>query len=153
MAEKWSLFWMLGQCTTPYLNALPSGCRRSNRLTTPKPLVVTCCCRRLECLPKHAGYGKGSLRDPPNRGLDAPNRDVGRIALVTEIVAHALGPGDVLLLAMTVARLPRRAHHPGQHAFLGMQPVLRLVEHHRVRAVDHAGIHFLAAMSGQAVHE
>src|SRR5580698_1045718 len=42
---------------------------------------------------------------------------------------------------------------PGQNALLRMQPVLGLVEHHRVRAVDHLVGDLLATMGGQAVHE
>jgi hypothetical protein len=34
-----------------------------------------------------------------------------------------------------------------------MQAVLRLVEHHRLRPVDHLVGDFLAAMGRQAVHE
>src|SRR5206468_10948447 len=42
---------------------------------------------------------------------------------------------------------------PEQNALLGVQAVLRLVPHRRLRAVDHAGRHPLAAVGGQAVHE
>src|SRR5215510_6138172 len=42
---------------------------------------------------------------------------------------------------------------PGQDALLGMQPVLRLVEYHRLRAIDHVVRDLLAAVGGQAVHE
>ena len=34
-----------------------------------------------------------------------------------------------------------------------MQPILGLIEHHRLRAVDHFRRHLLAAVGGQAVHE
>ena len=52
-----------------------------------------------------------------------------------------------------LGRLPRHAQYPGQHAFLRVQAVLGLVEHHRLRAVDDVFSHFLAAMRRQAVHE
>ena len=42
---------------------------------------------------------------------------------------------------------------PGQDALLGMQAVLRLVEHHRLRPVDHLVGDLLAAMRRQAMHE
>src|SRR5947209_16375284 len=42
---------------------------------------------------------------------------------------------------------------PGQYALLGMQPVFRLVEYHRLRAVDHVVRDLLAAVRRQAVHE
>ncbi len=38
---------------------------------------------------------------------------------------------------------------PGQDALLGVQAVLGLVEHDRLRTVDHLGGHFLAAMRGR----
>src|SRR5882724_11075455 len=45
------------------------------------------------------------------------------------------------------------AQAPGEDAFLCMQAVLGLVPHRRLRAVDDAGRHLLAAMGRQAVHE
>src|SRR5580693_2673814 len=42
---------------------------------------------------------------------------------------------------------------PGQNPLLRVQPVLGLVEHHRLRAVDHLVGDLLAAMGRQAVHE
>ena len=42
---------------------------------------------------------------------------------------------------------------PGQQALLGVQPVFRLVEHHRLRPVHHLVGDFLAAMRRQAMHE
>src|SRR6185312_9889953 len=45
------------------------------------------------------------------------------------------------------------AQAPGQDALLRMQAVLGLVPHRRLRAVDDAGGHLLAAMGRQAVHE
>src|ERR1700691_5284032 len=42
---------------------------------------------------------------------------------------------------------------PGQYALLRMQPVLRFVEHHRLRAVDHLVGNLFAAMRGQAMHK
>ena len=42
---------------------------------------------------------------------------------------------------------------PGEDALLRVQAVLGLVEHHRLRAVDHLVGHLLAAVGGQAVHE
>ena len=42
---------------------------------------------------------------------------------------------------------------PGQYALLRVQAVFGLVEHHRLRAVDHLVGDLLAAMRGQAVHE
>ncbi len=40
-----------------------------------------------------------------------------------------------------------------QYAFLGMETVLRLLEHDRLRAINDLRRHFLAAMGRQAVHE
>ena len=48
---------------------------------------------------------------------------------------------------------PACSEAPGEDALLGMQAVLGLVEHHRLRPVDHLVRHFLAAMGGQAMHE
>src|SRR5215467_3089551 len=42
---------------------------------------------------------------------------------------------------------------PGQNAFLGVQAVLGLVEHNRMRPIDHLVRDFLAAMRRQAMHE
>src|SRR6202171_419797 len=42
---------------------------------------------------------------------------------------------------------------PGQNSLLCVQPVFGLVEHHRLRAVDHFVGDLLAAMGRQAVHE
>jgi hypothetical protein len=56
-------------------------------------------------------------------------------------------------MASPFALAPRHPQHPGQHALLRVQPVLRLVEHHRLRSVDDLLGHFLAAMRRQAVHE
>jgi hypothetical protein len=42
---------------------------------------------------------------------------------------------------------------PGQNALLRVQAVFGLVEHHRLRAVDHLVGDLLAAMGRQAVHE
>ncbi len=42
---------------------------------------------------------------------------------------------------------------PGENALLGVQAVLRLVEHHRLRPVDDLVGHLLAPVGGQAVHE
>ena len=50
-------------------------------------------------------------------------------------------------------RLRPLAKAPGQDALLRVQAVLGLVEHHRLRAVDHLVGDLLAAMRGQAVHE
>src|SRR5262249_57355072 len=40
---------------------------------------------------------------------------------------------------------------PGEDALLRMQAVLRLVEHHRLRAIPDLGRHFLPAMNRQAI--
>src|SRR5215469_16598479 len=45
------------------------------------------------------------------------------------------------------------AETPGENALLRMQPVLRLIPHHGLRAVDDTGRHLLAALYRQAVHE
>ena len=42
---------------------------------------------------------------------------------------------------------------PGEQTLLGMQAIFRLVEHHRLRSVDHLVGNLLAAMRRQAVHE
>ena len=42
---------------------------------------------------------------------------------------------------------------PGQNALLRVQAVFGLVEHDRLRAIDHLVGDLLAAMGGQAVHE
>src|SRR6266700_810483 len=49
--------------------------------------------------------------------------------------------------------LPHRLETPGQNALLRVQTVFGLVEHHRLRTVDHLVGDFLAAMRGQAMHE
>ena len=49
--------------------------------------------------------------------------------------------------------MPRRSQAPGQDALLGVQPVLGLVEDHRLRPVHHLVGHLLAAMGRQAMHE
>src|SRR5947207_8135380 len=41
------------------------------------------------------------------------------------------------------------AETPGENAFLGVQAVLGLVEHDRLRAVDHLVRHLVATMRGQ----
>ncbi len=50
-------------------------------------------------------------------------------------------------------RLSGRVQAPGQQALLGVQPVFRLVEHHRLRPVHHLVGDLLAAMGRQAMHE
>ena len=47
----------------------------------------------------------------------------------------------------------QRSEAPGEDAFLRVQPVLGLVEHDRLRTVDHLVGDLLAAMGGQAMHE
>src|SRR5262249_56990621 len=42
---------------------------------------------------------------------------------------------------------------PGQNAFLGVQAVLGLVEHDRLRPSEHLLPRLVSAMGGQAVHE
>src|SRR5438105_13526177 len=49
--------------------------------------------------------------------------------------------------------LAGRVKAPGQNSFLCMQAIFGLVEHHRLRTVDHLVGDFLAAMGRQAVHE
>ena len=42
---------------------------------------------------------------------------------------------------------------PAHHRLLRMQPVFRLVEHHRVRAVHHGAGHLVIPVRRQAMHE
>ncbi len=59
---------------------------------------------------------------------------------------------------LTVTPAPRRSlqnfgtHQPDHHRLLRMQPVLGLIEHHRLRSVEHLVGDFLAAMGRQAMH-
>src|SRR5947208_3083896 len=46
-----------------------------------------------------------------------------------------------------------RGEAPGEDAFLGVQPVLRLVEDDRLRAVNDLRLDLLAAMGRHAMHE
>src|SRR3989337_4312722 len=45
------------------------------------------------------------------------------------------------------------AETPGEDGLLDMQPVLGLLPHRRLRAVDHLRRHLVAAMGRQAMHE
>jgi hypothetical protein len=40
-----------------------------------------------------------------------------------------------------------------QNGFLHMQPILRLVNHNRLRAIQHIGANLLSPMGWQAVHD
>src|SRR5258707_4707257 len=79
-------------------------------------------------------YGGGSGRGTAAHAM--MNR--GRSCLLlspTLTLSRLTGEGDWVL---------RQA--PGEDALLGVQSVFRLVEHHRLRSIDHVGCHFLAAM-------
>src|SRR5690606_8429603 len=47
----------------------------------------------------------------------------------------------------------KSAETPCENGLLGVQPVLRLVEHDRLRSIDDLVSHFLAAVSWEAMHE
>src|ERR1700730_15986408 len=49
--------------------------------------------------------------------------------------------------------LRHRLKTPRQNALLRVQAIFGLVEHHRLRAVDHLVGDFVAAMGGKAMHE
>src|SRR6202008_4164060 len=49
--------------------------------------------------------------------------------------------------------LPHGVKAPGQNALLRVQAIFGLIEHHRLRPVDHLVGDLLAAMGGQAMHE
>ena len=51
------------------------------------------------------------------------------------------------------SRSIRCTETPGKNALLHVQTVFRLVEHHRLRPVDHLVGHFLASIGGKAMHE
>src|SRR5437868_901727 len=79
-----------------------------------------------------------------------------RIGLLTEIFVS----GDREVMALYLGSegtnrkpLPRRVKAPGQNPFLRMQAIFGLVEHHRLRAVDHLVGDLFAAMGRQAMHE
>ena len=52
-------------------------------------------------------------------------------------------PPQIGTQCSTPIKLPR---HQAKHRLLGVQPVFRFVEHHRMRSVDHLVGHLLAAM-------
>ena len=56
-------------------------------------------------------------------------------------------------ICVGVVPLPHRFETPGQNALLHVQAIFGLVEHHRLRTVDHLVGDFVAAMGGEAVHE
>ncbi len=56
-------------------------------------------------------------------------------------------------MALYLGSARHRVEAPRQNAFLRVQAIFGLVEHHRLRAVDHLVGDFVAAMRGQAMHE
>lgn len=60
----------------------------------------------------------------------------------------AAHPATPLFKAFNSLKPSNLAKAPGENGLLGMQPVFRLVEHNRLRPVDHFIGHFLTAMSG-----
>jgi len=73
-------------------------------------------------------------------------------SVIREIFPRIENP-DFAALHPGSKRLLHRVEAPGQNALLRVQAVFGLVEHHRLRAVDHFIGDLLAAMGGQAVHE
>src|SRR5262249_58514208 len=68
----------------------------------------------------------------------------------------ARGIGGFRSARPTPTRLPANSagvQAPGQNAFLGVQAVLGLVEHNRLRPLDHLVRDLLAPMGPQAKHE
>jgi hypothetical protein len=95
-------------------------------------------------------------RDPPHEPTIIPSPIFTMITLWKIHARHAVHGFDRVrsdIIRYAITTLPRRPHHPSQHALLRVQPVLRLIEHHRLGPIDHLRRHFLPAMRGQAVHE
>src|SRR3954468_22032733 len=63
----------------------------------------------------------------------------------------ALHVADYFLNSLLALYLPE--HEEFEQRLLGVEAILGFIPHHALRAVDHLGGHFLAAVRGQAVHE
>src|SRR5947199_876133 len=73
----------------------------------------------------------------------------------SDAISHHMGEsdGDCFVAALLAMTSRASADAPGKDALLDMQPVFRLVPHHRLRTVDNRGGHLLAALRRQAVHK
>ena len=90
--------------------------------------------------------GGPSLRAAPaNLILSASTAEVAAMAATACDMAHH----EAAMIRSRSRLIDLDPEGPAQDGFLGMQAVFGLVQHHRLRTVDHLVGHLVAAMGGQ----